>query len=374
VKPVGAEPSKNPGQRFVIREDGWSFRIPNSEFRIFESVFVIILAVTMKPRSSVLVRSHPLVLEHRPGLGHPETAARVQVVLDALSARAGGRWVVDCESPLPPLDDILGGLAWIHDRDHIARVREASARGHGWLDSEDCGVSAGTFDAAVAAAGLAMQAALDLVNGRLQRAFIVARPPGQHAHRGRAAGYCFFNAVALAAEVVTQAWNRPVVIADFGALHGDGTQELFYERGDVGFVSVHRYPGFSGSGGADETGRGAGRCATRNVPLASGADDEVVGAAFEVALAEMCERLQPCALLLSAGFDGHRDDPLGGLRLSEPGFARLTASAVRAARRWSGGRLLSILEGGFELEALAKSARIHVEELADSGTENRVSD
>ncbi len=322
----------------------------------------------------VAVRSHPLVLEHRPGLGHPETAARVQVVLDALSARAEGRWVVDRESPLPPLANILGGLAWIHDRDHIGRVREASARGHGWLDSEDCGVSAGTFDAAVAAAGLAMQAALDLVNGRLQRAFIVARPPGHHAHRGRAAGYCFFNSVALAAEVVTRAWNRPVVIADFGALHGGGTQELFYDRGDVGFVSVHRYPGFTGGGGADETGHGPGRGATRNMPLAGGADDEVVCAAFEVALAEMCERLQPCAVLLSAGFDGHRDDPLGGLRLSEPGFARLTASAVRAARRWSGGRLLSILEGGFALEALAKSARIHVEELADAAADHHVGD
>jgi acetoin utilization deacetylase AcuC-like enzyme len=346
-------------------------RNPKSEIN---SLFAIIDDVPLPTPLPVSVRSHPLVLEHRPGLGHPEVAARVQVVLDALSARAGGRWVVDRESPLPPEDTILGGLAWIHDRDHITRVREASARGHGWLDSEDCAVSAGTFDAAVAAAGLAMQAALDLVNGRVQRAFIVARPPGHHAHRGRAAGYCFFNSAALAAEVVTQAWNRPVVIADFGALHGGGTQELFYERGDVGVVSVHRYPGFSGGGGADETGHGPGRGATRNVPLAAGADDEVVGAAFEIALAEMCERLRPCAVLLSAGFDSHRDDPLGGLRLSEAGFARLTASAVRAARQWCGGRLLSILEGGFELEALAKSARIHVEELADRETDLHAGD
>jgi acetoin utilization deacetylase AcuC-like enzyme len=290
------------------------------------------------------------------------------VVLDALSARAEGRWVVDAESPLPPTDDVLGALAWIHDKDYIERVREASARGVGWLDTEDCGVSHGTFDAAVAAAGLALQAALDLLNGRLSRAFLVVRPPGHHAHRDRAAGYCFFNSVALAAEVVTRGWGKTVVIADFGAHHGDGTQQAFFDRSDVGFVSVHRYPAFPGTGGADEVGTNDGHGTTRNVPLAEGSDDGVVTAAFDAALDEMCERVRPAAVLLSAGFDGHRADPLGGLAVSEAGYRAITASAVRAAEKWSGGRLLSFLEGGFDLEALAKSTRIHVEELANSSS------
>ena len=314
----------------------------------------------------VAVRSHPLVLEHRPGLGHPEVPARVEVVLDALSARADGRWVVDRESPLPPSDDIVGTLAWVHDREYVGRVRDAAASGQRWLDSEDCGVSSGTYDAAVATAGLALQAGLDLLNGRVQRVFVAGRPPAHHAHRDRAAGYCFFNSVALAAEVVNRGSGQPVVVADFGALHGDGTQEHFYDSPAVGYVSVHRYPGFPGTGGADEVGEGAGRGATRNVPLAAGSGDGVVVAAFDAALDEMCRQLRPVALVLSAGFDGHRDDPVGGLTLSEKGFASITASAVRAAERWSGGRLLSFLEGGFNLEALAKSARIHVEELAKS--------
>ncbi len=315
------------------------------------------------------VRSHPRCLEHKPGLGHPERPERLQVVLDALSARAEGRWVVDRESLLPPDDDTIGALAWIHDKAYIARVREASAHGKGWVDSHDCGVSAGTFDAAVAAAGLAMQTALDLVNHRLRQAFVVARPPAHHAGHDRASGYCFFNSVALAAEVVVRSWNRPVLIADFGALHGDGTQQHFYSRADVGFVSVHRYPAFPGSGGADEIGEGEGRGTTRNVPLAGGAGDDIICAAFSNALDEICPHLQPTTILLSAGFDAHRDDPVGGMEMTTAGFGRLTAAAVEAANRWAEGRLLSFLEGGFELEALAKSARIHVEELAKTSIE-----
>jgi acetoin utilization deacetylase AcuC-like enzyme len=294
-------------------------------------------------------------------------------VLDAVSSRVEGRWSVDRESALPPEDDILGCLAWIHDKDYIGRVREASEKGGGWLDSQDCGVSPGTFDAAVAAAGLAMQAALDLVNHRITKAFIVARPPSHHAHRDRASGYCFFNSSALAAEVVARSWARPVVIADFGALHGDGTQEVYFDRGDVGFVSVHRYPAFPGTGGADEVGEGPGRGMTRNVPLAAGSEDEIVCSAFEGALNEICSRLQPAAIVISAGFDAHPQDVLGGMRVSENGFRRLSATIRQAAENWSEGRILSILEGGYHLEALAKTARIHAEELANSSSENPLS-
>ena len=135
------------------------------------------------------------------------------------------------------------------------------------------------------------------------------------------------------------------------------------------FVSVHRYPAFPGSGGGDEIGEDKGRGTTRNMPLAAGADDDIICAAFDEALNEMCSRLQPSVLLLSAGFDAHRADPLGGMVATERGFQRMTRSAVAAAEKWSGGRLLSFLEGGFDLEALARSARIHVEELAKSSVE-----
>jgi acetoin utilization deacetylase AcuC-like enzyme len=312
----------------------------------------------------VLVRSHPRCLGHEPGLGHPESGRRLEGVLDALAAAAAGGWSVDRCSPLPPDGDTIGMLRWIHDADHIERVRAASARGHGWLDSQDCRVSAGTFDAAVAAAGLALQAALDLANHRLDRAFLALRPPSHHAERARARGYCFFNSVALAAEVVASSWGEPVLIADFDAHHGNGTQQLFLDRPEVGYVSVHTFPGFPGTGTADEVGEGLAAGSIRNTPLAPGADDAVFCAAFEAALDEVASRLQPAAIIVSAGFSAHAADPLGGMRVSEDGFRRVTAAVTATAQRWSSGRVLSILEGGYNLQALANCARIHVQELA----------
>jgi acetoin utilization deacetylase AcuC-like enzyme len=320
----------------------------------------------------VLVRSNPRCLAHDPGLGHPESARRLEVILAALEAGAAGRWTVDREAPVPRDDDVLGVLRWIHDDDYIERVRRASNDGVGWLDSHDCRVSKGTFDAALAAAGLALGAALDLANGRLDRAFLVLRPPSHHAERSAAKGYCFFNSVALAAEVVVQAWNRPVLVVDFDAHHGNGTQRHFLDRRDVGYVSVHGYPAFPGSGGADETGVGAGLGTTRNMPLAVGAGDAVYCEAFERALDEVGSLLRPAAIVVSAGFDAHVADPLGGMKLTEAGVCRLSAAVMGAAQRWAAGRVLSILEGGFDLQALANCARIHVEELA--ATENGKAD
>jgi acetoin utilization deacetylase AcuC-like enzyme len=321
-------------------------------------------------RSMVYVRSHPRCLGHDPGLGHPESARRVEVVLAALENGAEGRWVVDRNAPLPPDDDTVGVLKWIHDADYIERVRQASAEGRGWLDTQDCRVSPETFDSAVAASGLALGSALDLVNRRLEKAFVVLRPPSHHAERDRAKGYCFFNSVALAAEVIVNSWGGPVLIVDFDAHHGNGTQQHFYDRPEVGYVSVHEYPAFPGTGGADEIGADEGLGSNRNVPLVAGADDAVFCAALEGALEEVGSRLRPEVVLVSAGFDAHAGDPLAGIRLSEAGYRRLTSAVVAAAQRWSEGRVLSFLEGGFDLQALANCARIHVEELA-AGAHNK---
>jgi acetoin utilization deacetylase AcuC-like enzyme len=312
------------------------------------------------------VRSHPRCLEHDTGLGHPETARRIQVVLDALEHGADGRWVVDRQAVLPPDEDVLGVLRWVHDAGYIERVREASEEGTGWLDTQDCRVSKGTFDAALAAAGLALNAGLDLVNRRLDRAFLVIRPPGHLARRDAAMGFCFFNTVAVAAEVVVGSWKRPVLVVDFDGHHGIGTQEHFYDRPDVGYVSVHAFPAFPGTGGADETGTGDAIGTTRNVPLMVGADDATACEAFETALAEVATRLQPAALVVSAGFNGHSADPMRLMRLSEAGYRRMSAAVTATAQRWSEGRILSFLEGGYDPQALANCARIHVEELATS--------
>lgn len=286
------------------------------------------------------------------------------MVLAALEPPSEGGWKVVADSPLPPQEDVLGVLKWVHDAEYIERVREAAESNAAWIDSHDCVVSTGTFTAATAAAGLALQAALDLANGRLARAFVALRPPSHHAERGRARGYCFFNAVAVAAEVIVRSWNRPVLIVDFDALHGNGTQQHFWERGDVGYLSVHRYPGFPGGGGGDEVGAGAGLGATRNIPLAAGADDALFCTALENGLDEMAARLEPAAVVVSAGFNGHQDDAVGELRMTASGYRRATLAVMHAAERWASGRVLSFLEGGFAPQALAASVRAHVEELS----------
>jgi acetoin utilization deacetylase AcuC-like enzyme len=292
----------------------------------------------------------------------------LQAVLEALrtDAGAGELWQVDETAPLPPEDDVLGVVSWLHDAEHIERVRAAAEAAPGHVDTPDCIVSRESYTAAMAAAGLAVQAALDMVNGRLLRAFIAARPPSHHAERGRAHGYCFFNHVALAAEMIVQAIGQRVLIVDFDVYHGNGTQQMFYDRGDVGYLSIHEYPAFPGTGGGDETGTGKGAGATRNIPLAAGADDAVYAGALETGLEEIGARLQPVVLLVSAGFGAHYQDPLGRMKVTVDGFRRLTSTIVEAAETWAGGRILSFLEGGFESAALAESVSAHVTGLSGS--------
>ncbi len=318
----------------------------------------------MKASEIVTVRSHPDQLRHVPKLGHPEVPARLRAVLDALGAN-GGPWELEDEAPLPPDDDTLGVIRWLHEPGLVRSLAEASGRAPASL-GPDNPVSEGTYRAALAAAGLAVQAALDLVNGRLTRAFLAVRPPGHHAEAGRAMGFCFFNNAALAAEVIARAWQAPVLVVDFDVHHGNGTQALFWERPDVGYLSVHRYPFYPGTGAADEVGEGRGRGATRNFPLAAGADDAVFASALEAGLEELGSRLRPAAIVVSAGFDAHREDPLGGMAVTEEGFERMTRAVVQAAEAWSGGRVLSLLEGGYRLEALGSSVRAHLRALAAS--------
>lgn len=288
---------------------------------------------------------------------------RLRAVLTSLE-EPGGAWEVEREAQLPTEEDTLGVIRWLHDPALIERLRSAAEAAPGYVDSTDNPVSSGSYRAAAAAAGVAVQTALDLVNGRLTRAFLAVRPPGHHAERSRARGFCFFNNIAFAAEVIARAWGVPVLIADYDVHHGNGTQGMFYHRGDVGYLSVHRYPFFPGTGAGDETGEGAGLGMTLNVPLAVGAGDAIYASAFEAALEELGSRLRPAVILLSAGFDGHQSDPVGGMRLTEEGYRRMTRAVVQAADTWCEGRLLSVFEGGYHPGATAASVRAHLEVLA----------
>jgi acetoin utilization deacetylase AcuC-like enzyme len=313
------------------------------------------------------VRSHPDCLLHEPGLGHPDTAGRLVSVLDALEHPADSRWIVRREVPLPSEDDVVGVLKWIHSAAHLEKVRAAVEAAPGWVDSPDCGVSRGSWRAAIAAAGVSLGAALDLVNQRVDKAFLAIRPPAHHASRDRASGYCLFNHVGLAAEVIVRSWHAPVLIVDIDALHGDGLQGLFYDRPDVGYVSVHRYPAFPGTGGGNEEGEGSGEGLTLNVPLAAGAGDDIFVRAVVETVDRMVRRIPGvAAMVIAAGFSAHVADPIGGMAVTTEGFQDLSRGLAEIAQRACNGRVLSFLEGGFEPISLAESVRVHVQELSQS--------
>lgn len=302
-------------------------------------------------------------MEHLPSLGHPDTPGRLRALLDGLEGETGP-WRIDrVHQPLPE-SDTLDIARWLHEADYLQRFRATVAAAPGHLDGPDNPVSEGSFRSAVTAAGLATQAALDIANGRLDRAFLATRPAGHHAMPHRAMGFCFINNVALAAELVLRAWQTPLLIVDFDVHHGNGTQTVFYEREDVGYLSVHQHPFFPGTGTADETGAGRGLGATRNIPLAQGADDDTFASAFEAGLEELGNRLKPSLIVVSAGFDGHRDDPVGGMDLTEAGFERMGRAIAQASEAFSGGRILSVLEGGYHPGALARSVAAYLRAVA----------
>lgn len=309
----------------------------------------------------------PLVLSHGTGSLHPERPGRVAAVVSALEA--GGFPPLAPESP----QRTLAALSLVHDPGYVERLREAASLGppepdrpFTLFDSPDNPMSRATFDVSVRTAGLLLAAVDDVVTGAARRGFVVTRPPGHHARASRAMGFCFLNAVAVAARDAQERHGvGRVLVADFDVHHGNGTQETFWEDGSVAYLSVHRYPFYPGTGDRDETGSGDGLGLTANVPLPAGARDEEYAGGLEAALEGLLTRFRPDLVLVSAGFDAHHDDPLGGMRVSAEGFARMTRALARAADALAGGRLVSVLEGGYDPSGTAEGALAHARVLAE---------
>jgi acetoin utilization deacetylase AcuC-like enzyme len=260
-------------------------------------------------------------------------------------------------APLAPAQDLEGSVLAVHDESYVERFRRAVERGDGLLDSADNPLSESTWTAAWAAADAVLRAADWVAAAPGRRAFAAVRPPGHHAERARAMGFCFFNNIAVAAERLRQRHGlERVAIFDFDVHHGNGTQHSFEERGDVFYASTHQYPFYPGTGAAEERGRGAGAGATLNVPLPAGTGDEGYAAALSGAVLPALAACRPQALLLSAGFDAWRADPLGGMRVTEDGFADWGRRLAALAAEECDGRVLAVLEGGYDLDRLGELA------------------
>lgn len=300
---------------------------------------------------------------HDTGIGHPESASRLDAALSGIG-RAGQTGSLIRDIDIHP--DTGRIIAKTHSRDYERELDEACRGGMRLFHSLDNPISSATFAAARAAVATSIAAAEDIWERReSKRAFIVARPPGHHAERAQAMGFCFFNTVACIAEWLRELEGiERVFIFDFDVHHGNGTQALFEERDDVFYASMHRYPFYPGTGSAGEIGTGSGRGFTLNIPMEEGEGESAYMRAVEDRIVRVIDDYRPHAILLSSGFDAHRRDPLGGMDVSEHAYGEITRRIVEAAERHCQGRVLSLLEGGYDMEGLASSVAEHVVALA----------
>ncbi len=268
----------------------------------------------------------------------------------------------DCpwlEAPRATLEELAGA----HAPALAGQVLAACERGRALLDDGDTYVSSESYEAAMRAAGAPLVACQRVLSGEWSNAFVAVRPPGHHAEESAAMGFCLFNNVAIAARWLLARGLVRVAVIDWDVHHGNGTQHIFERDPSVFYASLHQYPHYPGTGAASERGLGPGVGTTLNCPLAAGTGDREWNAAFEGQLLRELEQFQPEFLLVSAGFDAHHDDPLSGTRVTTDGFRAMSTLLTDFAASTCAGRIVSVLEGGYQLEALAASARAHVLEL-----------
>lgn len=292
---------------------------------------------------------------HDPGRGHPEAPDRLVAASAALADAPGLTW----RSPSPATRD---AVRRVHSDAHVRRIDEH--RGERAALDPDTSVSEGSVDAAYLAAGAMIDAVNAVMAGEHDSAFALVRPPGHHAEAQAAMGFCLFNNVAVGAEhALAEHGLERVLIVDWDVHHGNGTQHSFFGRSDVLFVSLHQFPFYPGTGGLREIGTGPGEGYNVNVPLMPGCGDADYRAAFRDVVVPIADAFAPQLVLVSAGFDAHRLDPLAGMRVTEEGFADLAATVAGIAARHAGGKLVLTLEGGYDLGALGRSVRAAVDVL-----------
>jgi acetoin utilization deacetylase AcuC-like enzyme len=301
-------------------------------------------------------------LQHRTGAGHPERPERLVSIVERLKQHEVWPRLVLLQPQAAPLECVTA----VHTKDYLARVRRECQSGQGYVDTPDAPAATNSYEVALLAAGGVLTAVDAVMAGQVRNAFCAVRPPGHHALKDRAMGFCLFNNVAIAARhLQTRHKLARVLIVDWDAHHGNGTQAAFYDDPTVFYFSVHQAPFYPGTGGAEERGQGKGLGFTLNVPLPAGAGDADYKKAFAEKLQPAAARFRPDFVLISAGFDSAAGDSLGRMKVTPAGFAELTRMVRAMADQHSKGRLVAVLEGGYNLPGLAASVEAHLRVLME---------
>ncbi len=305
---------------------------------------------------------HPIYQKHNTGVGHPETAARYEVVMNALKEDAEFWESLD---EITPDSASKGLILAAHSAQHYKRVEGAFEHRVERLDA-DTVISMKSFEAAMFAAGGAIAGVDAVMQTDARNAFVAVRPPGHHASAENAMGFCIFNNVAVAARYAQNNYKEidNVAILDWDVHHGNGTQGIFYDDPSVYFFSMHQYPWYPGTGAKGETGFGRGLGKTMNIPVKANTIAAEQTRMFEAALEDISSKFKPDLIIISAGFDGHLTDPLGQLKLEDTDFAAMTNVVKQWADDVCDARIVSVLEGGYNLDTLGLTVKNHVAELS----------
>lgn len=306
---------------------------------------------------------HPIFQKHDTGDGHPETPKRYEVVMNALK-RDEKFWNSLVE--IQPEQASKGLIQAAHTPLHFKKIESAFAEGIEFIDADTI-ISMKSFDAALYGAGGVCRGVDEVMSGNVKNAFVAVRPPGHHATAENAMGFCLFNNVAVAARYAQSKYKEieRVAIVDWDVHHGNGTQGIFFDDPSVHFFSMHQYPWYPGSGSRGETGYGRGKNYTMNVPVKARTDASVQKRMFENAIADINHNFKPDMIFISAGFDAHKSDPLGQLKLENADFISMTQTVKQWADETCNGRIVSCLEGGYNLETLGETVKAHVRALKE---------
>lgn len=293
---------------------------------------------------------------------HPERAERLQALHDHLDATGLAQALVG----LAPRHADVSWLEKAHAPEYIAHVKAQCAQGVPYMGDFETMLCPLSFDIARLGVGATFEAVDAVMDGRVDTAFCAVRPPGHHAERDRAMGFCLFGNAVIAARYVQETHRvARVVIVDWDVHHGNGTQHILEADPSVFFFSIHQFPHYPGTGRADETGIGEGEGFTLNAPVPAGSDDDLYLRVFDDVFMPAMHAFQPQFVIVSAGFDAHRADPLSGTLVTESGFAEMTKRVLAVANEHAHGRLISILEGGYDLGGLSRSVAAHLGVLMD---------